>query len=131
MTFASPLSAGPARMLWLLGAMAAGPLPAVHTFHMHAPRHLPKVPIQLVTASRVHISMIGTAPLVEGLVTLFKVEGFQCGEAHVRREFVPFAQQFAGLEMGDCASIGYAKPTSARTISVPVVGTIRVALYVS
>ncbi|KAG8461915.1 hypothetical protein KFE25_013934 [Diacronema lutheri] len=118
--------------LWVFASAVTSSLPpTILPQHTFSPRPLPR----MLSARRpaltadVHVSMLGTAPLTEPLVTLFKVEGVQCGEAHVRREIVPFAQQFAGLQMGDCASIGYVKPTSARTISVPVVGTIRIALY--
>ncbi|KAJ1626909.1 hypothetical protein T492DRAFT_1029297 [Pavlovales sp. CCMP2436] len=78
------------------------------------------------------VNMLGTGAWgAERLVTLFKVDGSQCGEAHVRSEFVPFAQQFAGLQMGDCASIGYTKSFAKQTLNVPVVGTISIALFTS
>lgn len=115
----------------LATAAAASMPPALLAYHAswHKPLSYREAAAQPVRVARQHVSLLGTTPLVEPLIALYKVEGTQCGEAHVRSEIVPFAVQFAGLTIGDCASIGFAKPATSHTLTVPVVGSIRIALF--
>mmetsp|Transcript_31766 Transcript_31766/g.79293 ORF Transcript_31766/g.79293 Transcript_31766/m.79293 type:complete len:138 (-) Transcript_31766:310-723(-) len=109
-----------------------GARPSILPLRIHTRGGGPRVLTSSSHTKSSRVNMLGTGAWgAERLVTLFKVDGSQCGEAHVRSEFVPFAQQFAGLQMGDCASIGYTKSFAKQTLNVPVVGTISIALFTS
>jgi hypothetical protein len=115
----------------LLASATAARLPPIPLQHASGTRATPLAGRPAVFA-RTHVNLLGIGGYSsDPLVSLYKVDGGQCGEALVRMEIVPFAQQFAGLRRGDCASLGFDKPVRARTIVVPVVGSIRVALYTS
>ena len=53
----------------------------------------------------------------------------ECGQASVPPSIAPYAEEFAGLTKGTCSSQGYTQADGSKTIQVPVIGDISIALY--
>jgi len=62
-------------------------------------------------------------------VTLFKVSGADCGQATLASKYASYAEKFAGLKVGTCASQGYTVPAGDKSIKVPVLGDITIATF--
>jgi len=65
----------------------------------------------------------------DDMVTLFKVSGGDCGQATLASKYATYAEKFAGLEVGSCASQGYTVSAGDKTIKVPVLGDITIATF--
>merc|ERR1711907_80884 len=70
-----------------------------------------------------------TVEAVRSDVTLYKIADGICGEATLDAKYASYAEKFAGLKEGGCASQGYTKTDGSQTINVPVLGSITIAKY--
>jgi hypothetical protein len=70
-----------------------------------------------------------SSELKAGSVDLYKIMAGECGQASVPTGYAQYAEEFAGLEKGDCSDNGYTLADGSKTIHVPVIGDITVALY--
>merc|ERR1712072_1363310 len=56
-------------------------------------------------------------------VTLYKVQGAECGQLALSSKIAPYAEKMGGLKEGTCASQGYTVADGTQTMKIPVVGT--------
>jgi len=61
--------------------------------------------------------------------TLYKTSGDECGEATLDSKYASYAEKFAGLKEGTCASQGYTVADGSQTMKVPVLGDITIAKF--
>mmetsp|Transcript_26165 Transcript_26165/g.55387 ORF Transcript_26165/g.55387 Transcript_26165/m.55387 type:complete len:346 (+) Transcript_26165:85-1122(+) len=81
--------------------------------------------LDLVDALRVSLELV-----LSDKVTLFKISKDTCGEATIDKQFEVPAVKFAGLQEGNCKDHGFSEPAgNNKTIEVPVLGELKVALY--
>ena len=63
-------------------------------------------------------------------VDLYKtVEGHACGQVSVSGDYEKYVEEYAGFSQGTCADQGYKHADGSKTISIPVVGSVSVAMY--
>merc|ERR1711998_44491 len=62
-------------------------------------------------------------------VTLYKIDGAECGQATLEGKYAPYAEKFAGLKEGTCAAQGYSNADGTQTLNVPVLGKITVSKF--
>jgi hypothetical protein len=62
--------------------------------------------------------------------TLYKeFEGKICGQAAISADYEKYVVDFAGFKEGTCADQGFSHADGSKTLNVPVVGEIDLALY--
>merc|ERR1712166_218851 len=61
--------------------------------------------------------------------TLYKISKGECGEATLDSKYASYAEKFAGLAAGTCASQGYTVADGSQTVKVPVLGDITIAKF--
>ena len=64
-----------------------------------------------------------------GNVSLYKIVSGECGQADVPPNYAPYAIEFAGLTKGTCSNEGYTHDDGSKTMDVPVIGEVTIALY--
>ena len=74
-------------------------------------------------------SMLGDYTLGSS-VTLYKVDGDECGQSTLDSKYKSYAEQFGGLKVGECKDVGYTKSTGKQTVEVPVIGSVTVETFV-
>merc|ERR1712070_438727 len=62
-------------------------------------------------------------------VTLYKISGNECGEATLDAKYASYAEKFAGLTEGTCASQGYTVADGTTPLKVPVLGQITISKF--
>ena len=63
-------------------------------------------------------------------VNLYKtMESKGCGQIVVSADYEKYVEEFAGFSEGTCADQGYKHADGTKSITVPIVGTVTVALY--
>jgi len=62
-------------------------------------------------------------------VTLYKTQGAECGQATLDAKYATYAEKFAGLKEGTCASEGFTVADGTKTMKVPVLGNITVSKF--
>ena len=63
-------------------------------------------------------------------VNLYRtVEGHGCGQVAVSGDYEKYVEEFAGFSQGTCVDQGFKHADGTKTITVPIVGSVTVALY--
>jgi hypothetical protein len=65
----------------------------------------------------------------EADATLYKVSGDECGQSTLDAKYASYAEKFAGLKEGTCASVGYTVADGTQTMKVPVIGDITISKF--
>jgi len=63
------------------------------------------------------------------MVTLYELAHNLCGEAVLAKKYEYYAEKFASLKEGTCASVGYSVADGEKDIKVPVIGEIKIELF--
>ena len=61
--------------------------------------------------------------------TLYKISGSECGQATLDAKYASYAEKFAGLSEGTCASQGYTVADGSTPLKVPVLGQITISKF--
>jgi len=61
--------------------------------------------------------------------TLYKISGNECGQATLDSKYATYAEKFANLKEGTCASQGYTVADGSQTMNVPVLGKISISKF--
>jgi len=89
-----------------------------------------KVPvIGDITISKFKKATYDLASTNEADATLYKVSGDECGQSTLDAKYASYAEKFAGLKEGTCASVGYTVADGTQTMKVPVIGDITISKF--
>merc|ERR1712195_160457 len=68
--------------------------------------------------------------LTSSQVNLYKeLEGKVCAQAAISGDYEKYVEEFAGFSQGTCADQGFKHADGTKTMAVPIIGNITVALY--
>jgi len=68
--------------------------------------------------------------LAASTVQLYKSElGKVCEQASISGDYEQYLEEFAGFTKGTCADQGFTHADGSKTLSVPIIGDITLALY--
>eukprot|EP00656_Telonema_subtile_P007546 TRINITY_DN1353_c0_g2_i1.p1 TRINITY_DN1353_c0_g2~~TRINITY_DN1353_c0_g2_i1.p1 ORF type:complete len:485 (-),score=144.79 TRINITY_DN1353_c0_g2_i1:137-1591(-) len=66
---------------------------------------------------------------VQTQTSLYKITSGECGQATLDAKYASYAEKFAGLTAGTCASQGYTVADGTQSLNVPVLGAITIAKF--
>merc|ERR1711966_141138 len=74
-------------------------------------------------------AMVEAVEAPRGDATLYKISDGVCGQSTLDARYAKYAEEFAGLKEGTCASQGYTVADGSQTLKVPVIGTVSVEKF--
>jgi len=141
-------------MFKMTGVTASGPCPSLYkvtekTQHIEScsdgvtnakycskPLYLVNVTVRIKgeggvkgTGASTVVTLLPEFAKIDAQTSLYKISGDECGQATLDSKYASYAEKFAGLSAGTCASQGYTVADGTQTLKVPVLGDLTISKF--